>query len=178
MSTTPSDKQSNCKYCRLSILSMSKNNIEYHCVVDGWEDDKVKTVTKEQCEHCTRYKSKYIEYPVTINGIENKEIDTTGLGHTVGCLCEIRPCDEQYQNKSYLGIYLGELPISIISSLDNNGILTNSALTNPAVFVPALKKIIYGCESWWREIKDINDFKNISDEDIENQWYVQLLRQL
>lgn len=176
--TEPSDKQSNCKYCRLSILSVYENRFEHHCVVNGWEDDKVKTVTKEQCENCPRYKSKYIEYPVTINGIENKEIDTTGLGHTVGCLCEIRPCDEQYQNKSYLGIYLGELPISIISSLNDNGILTNSALTNPAVFVPALKKIIYGCESWWREIKDINDFKNISDEDIENQWYVQLLKQL
>lgn len=170
MYTVPSDRQSNCKYCRLRILSVYENRFEHHCVVDGLADDKVKTVTKEQCENCTHYKSKYIEYPVTINGIENKEIETTSLGHTVGCLCEIRPCDERYQHKSYLGIYLGELPISIVSNLDNNGILTNSALTNPAIFVPALKKIIYGCESWWREIKDINDFKSI-DKDTKNQWY-------
>ena len=41
--------------------------------------------------------------------------------------------------------------------------------------VPELKKIIYGCESWWHEISSADDFSGISDEDINNTWYVKLL---
>lgn len=49
-------------------------------------------------------------------------------------------------------------------------------MNNPAIFVPELNKIVYGCESWWRKIKSIDDFKGISKEDIENTWYIKLLK--
>ena len=79
----------------------------------------------------------------------------------------------------FLGIYLGDLPIAIHSSFNRkSGVLNNSTMNNSAIFVPELKKIIYGCESWWREIESVEDFKGISKEDIENTWYVKLLRQL
>lgn len=165
-------KQSRCQYCHPSIRNLG----EHHCVADGWEDDKVKTVTKSDCDNCERFKSRYIEYPLTINGIENKEIETDGLGHNCGCLCEIRPCGEEYEGKTYIGFYLGDLPLSIYSSFDEKtGILKNQTMNNPAIFVPELKKIIYGCESWWREISSTDDFNEISDEDINNTWYVKLL---
>ena len=53
-------------------------------------------------------------------------------------------------------------------------------MTNPAIFVPELKKIIYGYESWWGAITNKDDLSdlNISDEDIENTWYVQLLKSM
>lgn len=167
-------KQECCRFCH---RFMGRNHDESHCVVDGWEDDKAKTVSVEECEQCERFDSKFIEYPLTIQGIDNAEIDTMGLGHECGALCEISPCDKEYEGKSYIGIYLGDLPIAIMSSHNpKTGILENRTMNNPAIFVPELKKIIYGCESWWREIKSIEDFKGISKEDIENTWYVKLLK--
>lgn len=169
------DKINRCRYSHPSIQDLGA----CHCVVDGWEDEKIKTVTKENCETCEKFKSRYIEYPLTIQGIENKKIDTKGIRHTCGALCEVRPCGEEYQGKTYLGIYLGDLPIGISSSYDENtGILSNHTINNPAIFVPELKKIVYGMGSWWREIESIKDFKGISKEEIENTWYVKLLKGL
>lgn len=173
---TEKSKMARCRYC---YRFMGENHNENYCVVNGYENDKTKIVTEKDCEECSLFDSKYIEYPLTINGIENNAIDTSGLGHECGCLCEIRPCGEEYQGKSYIGIYLGELPISIHTSFDRRtGILSNQTMNNPAIFVPELKKIIYGCESWWREIHSVKDFKGISQEDIDNTWYVKLLKQL
>ena len=166
-------KQTRCRYCHPSLRG------EHLCVVDGWEDIKIKNVTKEECENCDKFDSRYIEYPLTINGIENGKIDISGLGHEIGCLCEIKPCGEEYKKKSYMGFYLGNLPIAIHTSFSRDtGILKNSTMNNPAIFVPELKKIIYGCESWWREIESVEDFMGISEEDIENTWYVKLLKSL
>ena len=164
------DKINRCRYSHPSIQNLGA----CHCVVDGWEDEHVKTVTKEDCEVCEKFKSRYIEYPLTIQGIHNKKIDTKGIGHACGALCEVRPCGEEYKGKTYLGIYIG-----ITSSYDENtGILSNHTMNNPAIFVLELKKIVYGMESWWREIKDIEDFKEISKEEIENTWYVKLLKEM
>lgn len=167
-------KVDRCKYC-FKFLEKEENGVSGHCFVDGLE--KSRNVTEEECEACERFESRYIEYPLTIQGLENKEIDTRGLGHECGCLCEIKPCGEEYQGKTYIGIYLGELPISICTSFDKRtGILENRTMNNPAIFVPELKKIVYGCESWWREIESAEDFKGISEEDIANTWYVKLLK--
>lgn len=139
----------------------------------------VKNVSRKDCKNCGKFSSRYIEYPITVNGIESEEIKPYTLGCECGTLCEIRPCGEEYENKSYLGIYLGELPINIATSYDEDtGILKNRAVNNSAIFVPELKKIIYGCESWWREIESAEDAKGISNEDIENTWYVGLLKKL
>lgn len=166
-------KRSRCRYCHSSI---SKNCNEFHCIVNGWEDENVKNVSRKDCEDCNKFSSRYIEYPITVNSIETEDIKPYSFGHECGAICEIRPCGEEYENKSYLGIYLGELPISISVSYDpNTGVLKNRAVNNPAIFVPELKKIIYGCESWWREIHSAEDFAGISNEDIENTWYLKML---
>ena len=67
--------------CKYSHPHFKNNSIEYHCVVDGWEDDKVRICKKGECESCQKFKSKYVEYPITVHEIENKPIDTSGLGH-------------------------------------------------------------------------------------------------
>ena len=43
-------KQDRCRYCHPSIRNLG----EHHCVVNGWEDDKVRAVTKEECENYIR----------------------------------------------------------------------------------------------------------------------------
>lgn len=169
------DKQDRCRFCH---RFMGKNHNESHCVVDGWEDDEVKIVTEEECEACNYFESKFIEYPLTIQGIENQKIDTSGE-YEIGSLCEISPCAKGYEGKSFIGIYLGDLPIGIHTTYDRkSGILNNFAMKNLAIFVPKLKKIVYGMESWWRIIEKSEDFKGISKEDIENTWYVKMLKDM
>lgn len=168
-------KMIRCRYCQPSLTKLG----DFNCCVDGWNDDKVKVVSEADCESCDRFNSRYIEYPLTINGIENREIDFNGLGHVCGALCEVSPCGDEYKGKSFIGFYLGHLPTQIYSSFNkSSGVLTNRTIGNPAIFVPELGKIIWGYESWWREIKSVEDFKGISQEDIESQWYVQLAKSL
>ena len=91
----------------------------------------------------------------------------------------IRPCAKEYNEKTYIGIYIGDLPIQILTSYkESTGQLINSTMNNPAIFVPELKKIIYGCESWWKTIRSVDEFSKISNEDINNTWYVKLLQSM
>lgn len=87
--------------------------------------------------------------------------------------------NEEYNEKTYIGIYIGDLPIQILTSYkESTGQLINSTMNNPAIFVPELKKIIYGCESWWKTIRSVDEFSKISNEDINNTWYVKLLQSM
>lgn len=165
-----------CRYCYKKIET---DNVKTYCVCDSWEPKDIKLINEEICENCESFDSRYIEYPLTIQGITNQNIEHRSGMHKVGSLCEIQPCGNEYEKKSFLGIYLGELPISIQTTFDKrSGMLTNFTVSNPAIFVPELKKIIYGMESWWRIIEKPEDFRGISEEDIENTWYVKLLRDM
>lgn len=164
-----SERQRKCRYCFPGAFSTE--NVQMVCAKDNAEVN----VTCDDCEKCSNFKSKYIEYPVIINGIENEPIDTFGLGIKVGNFVAIKPCDDK---KTYLGIYVGDLPIFISSSLDKDKILHNRTVNNPAFFVPKLNKLVYGQESWWHKIKSADDFKEITQDDIKNQWYVQLFKEL
>lgn len=169
-------RQERCRYYHRFI---GKIHDESHCVAGGWEEGKARIVSAEDCESCGKFDSRYIEYPLTIMGINNQKIDTAGLGHVCGELCEVRLEGKDTGEKSYLGIYLGDLPIAIHTSYNrDSGILSNSTMTNPAIYVFELRKIVYGCESWWRPIKSVDDFSGILKEDIDGTWYVQLLREM
>lgn len=56
------------------------------------------------------------------------------------------------------------------------GILKFSAANNPCIFIPKLNKVVFGSSCWWGEIEDINEFSEISDEDINEQWYIKMLK--
>lgn len=96
--------------------------------------------------------------------------------HT-GMLVAVRPVEKTYGDKTYIGIFLGQFPHLLFTTYDKNekAIIVINRL-NPAIFVPELKKIIYGFESWWKTIKSIQEFQEITDDDIKNVWYVKLLR--
>ena len=164
-------------FSQLSALVDIFKSLLYNLSADYLQD--VNNRKNSKCEECKKYKSRYIEYPLTINGIENAKIETKGIRYECGTLCEVVPCGEEYGGKSYIGIYIGDLPISITTSLDEKTcILKNSTFNNPAIFVPELKRIVYGCGSWWRAIRSLEDFKGISEEDINDTWYVKLLREI
>lgn len=68
------EKKKRITRCRYSLPHCVGGSIEYHCVADGWEDDKVRVCTEEECEQCIRFNSRYIEYPIFVNKIENRPI--------------------------------------------------------------------------------------------------------
>ena len=106
---------------------------------------------------------------------ENKAIQD-GLFRKSGSLVKIRPCGEEYKDKTYLGFYIGDIALGSSIKVKEDKIQLNFSGHNPAIFVPEIGKIIYGCESWWGEIEDEKDLKDITDSDIENVWYVKLLK--
>ncbi len=82
-----------------------------------------------------------------------------------GTFVSIRPCAEEYDNKTFLGVYIGALSV-------------NNMTHNPCIWVPDLQEYIFGFESWWGEIETPEQLHDISDADIQNVWYVRALKQL
>lgn len=84
--------------------------------------------------------------------------------------------------RTHLGIYMGDMPrLDVgIDKSEGTPVLTIRRMNvgNPAIYVPALNQIVYGMESWWGEIASPDDLKQITDQDIDNVWYVQALRSL
>lgn len=170
-----SERQSKCRYI---LRFCGENRNEDHCVIDGFENDKAKIVTAEDCEKCEKYKSRYIEYPIEVNKI-NSEMREYWKDTDCGRLVKIRPCGAEYGEKTYLGILLGELPfMNCVSYQEKTKELDVFPSCNPAIFVPELKKIIFGMESWWGRIESADELKDITDEDISNVWYVRLMKEI
>lgn len=89
---------------------------------------------------------------------------------------KVRPCGKEYGDKTYLGILLGDMACGSSASIEGDKIKLSWVDYNPAIFVPDLHKIIFGYQSWWSEIKGPDNFKEISNSDIENTWYVKMFK--
>jgi hypothetical protein len=159
---------------------LNTQKINSNCKRNGFDNIEY-GITEEQCENCPHFKSKFIEYPITVTEIDNKPDDGYRMyQNKIGKLAKVRPCGEEYGGKTYLGIFLGDIPHSPhISHNPDTGVLTIRPYCNPAIFVPELKKIIFGLESWWSIVETEKDLdKEITDELINNQWYVQMAKLL
>jgi hypothetical protein len=177
----------NCISCKKSFLGrceILKNNEEYQKLSEKREGDAF--FDSEHRKHefkenfiCDNYKSMYIEYPIEVSKI-NRKTDSTGWRDSeIGKFVKIRPCSEEYGNKTFLGLYLGELPVGIHASHNSETKELNLSYdNNPAIFIFDLKKIIFGCASWWEIIETEEDLKGITDIDINNVWYVKALKAL
>lgn len=97
---------------------------------------------------------------------------------------KIRPATKNEGDKTYLGIYLGELPMSIMYSLLKDNAKGGKRIAflrtenNPAIYIPELKKFVWGAESWWGFIKNPEEIDEITDEEINNIWYVKMLKEI
>jgi len=121
---------------------------------------------------------KSIEYPITINAIAFAEKET--LLPTNIKWVSVRPCSDKYEGKTYLGIMLGDMALSVYVSFNHKtGILhAEPSHHNPAMYVPELNEVIYGCGSYWGEINSPEDLKQISKDDINNIWYVRAIKEM
>jgi hypothetical protein len=173
----------NCNTCKFSIFKTCdtlKNNVEYQEIKDeGLFDSMIEKHKFKENFICNSYKCRYIEYPIEVSKI-NRSTESYCLEKSyIGRFVSIRPCGEVYKDKTYLGLYLGDLPIGHhITHHPETKELKVSFDCNPAIFVFDLKKIVYGCESWWGIIENEDDLKKITDQDIDNVWYVKALKEM
>lgn len=173
-----------CKFSALRTCETLKNNNEYMELAKEIEGETFMARDLRKYEFkekfiCDKYKSRYIEYPIEVSKI-NKNTEKRGLRDSeIGKFAKISPCGKEYEGKTYLGLFLGDLPIgNHVSHNNETKELNISFSTNPAIFVFDLKKIIYGCESWWGIIEKEEDLKDITDKEINNIWYVKALKSL
>ena len=168
----PTERQKNCSY---SFPYMGQNFDEVYC--SKKDEGHVVSVCAEECESCLQFKNKHIQYPIEVNKIECESLGSFNE-YEPGTPVRVMPCAKEYNGKTYLGMYLGNLPVeNYISYKKEQKQLNIHAINNPAIYVFELKKIIYGCESYWSVINDPNDFEDITKETLDNVWYVQLLKE-
>ena len=137
----------------------------------------------EPCETCNGKGVAPLFFPRYVAGINYEHLGKTldekcMSGTTTGTFVAVRPCDDECEGKTYLGIFLGNLALSMsvrYSSKDMN-LYPQYTMHNPAMWVPELKRIIMGCGSWWGKITSPDDLRKITDADIDNVWYVQALK--
>lgn len=90
-------------------------------------------------------------------------------------LVEVKPCGD---DKTYIGIYMGDFALSASYKVVGSELQIKPSFHNPAIFIPELNRVVFGCESWWRTIDSVEDAKGINDEDISGCWYVKLLKNI
>lgn len=172
-------KLERCRFAHPNFHNPDGQEMSHKCGNKAFGGDSWTETCESMCERCEHFKSKYMEFPLTINDIVAEPIKTDSWHCKTGALVKVRPCGEEYGGRTYLGFYLGDLPLQIVHTFnEESGILTARTHRNPGIFVPELGEIIYGCGSWWSEIEREEDFKDITDQDINDTWYVKLARHL
>jgi hypothetical protein len=101
-------------------------------------------------------------------------------GRKMGALVAVRPVPDNPDKKTYVGIYVCDVPIDMVAYYDKEtgtlDVRDSPANPNPMILVPALGKVVMGYESWWGPIKDEEHLRQITDEDIQNIPYVKMLK--
>lgn len=120
-----------------------------------------------------------IPYPIEVVKVTPKSKVVMDL-LPVGSWVAIRPVTDNPEQKTYLGVFLGALPVKNATASYHVKTKELSFLVhnNPGIYVPDLKKVVYGYESWWGRLKKPEDLRQITDQDIQNVWYVKALREL
>lgn len=168
-------KKVKCDKC--SCLDIELSDAKYVCIEEKHDLSVVEDIENYEVE-CDLYESKHLQYPFTVYSInypKDKAIAKHYRGD-IGELVKVRPSGENYGNKTFLGILLGNADIGLYANYNQNSKeLSLGRMYNPAIFVPELKEIIYGYESWWGLIKSKDDLKDITSDEIQNLWYVKML---
>jgi len=155
-------KQECCATCKLR--TRCKN------FIDAMEENKR---TNEYAEFvlsmyyvCDDYEGMFIQYPIIVESIvSDLSYDTFNQQTHVGDFVVVSLNAKGYDEEPHLGLYLGDLPISIISLFDRKEKeVRNRFMKNPAVFVFKFNKIFYGINCRWQFISKLQDFDIIRDD--------------
>lgn len=170
-------KHEKCWYYEPGEFTSKEEKGKHYCVPDGAKTlgDRWKMkqeIEIKDCEDCKRYKCRYIEFPLTINELDIKAPEPWGIDPA---LCRVRLAKDK---KTYLGIYIGEIPRYTKASFnEESGTLKIFSACNPMIYIPELGRAVFGDESWWNCIEPGEDITDITDETIREQWYMKLLEE-
>lgn len=158
--TPPYDLPNDC-YHALHHYDNETRQIGYRCGVDGegipflvGDDQEPRDIAKDgsDCIGCPFFKDTQIRYPLTITGIDVKGFGEDGPSLTRPNTLVLVSFIEGEDKRLCMGILVGDLPlVPLVSHSEDSGRLTVNAMRNPAIFVPAVGRIVWGCESWWHE---------------------------
>jgi len=120
-----------------------------------------------------------IKYPIEVSDIEIDEhfqpVEQPLTAKT-GDWVAVRPCAEKYGDKTHLGVMLGDMiQMPMARHNPETKVLSLMAIHNPAMWVPALKTVIWGSGSWWRVIDSPDDIRDVTDDDINGTPYMRAL---
>jgi len=163
-------KMERCRHAKVDMKAMSITCSLCNC-----------NATEEKCEKCESFNSRFIEYPITVAKIDQAmwDVNDTLYRDKVGSLVLVRPTDPEYKGKTFVGIHLGELPAGPHISYNNASQTLNVfGNPNPAFFIPEIKKILFGYESWWMVPNKDELDAQITDEMIEAQPYMKMLKEM
>lgn len=124
---------------------------------------------------------KTLEYPIPIYGVTftGKLYHARGR-NTPGTLAKVRPCEPEFENKTFLGIYLGDYAQSVGCSRNSTTGVLQVYLEghNPMIWIPSRQRLVYGRNSFWGRIETVEQLTEISNETIDGLFYVQALKAL
>ena len=128
-----------------------------------------------------------LKFPITVNAIRFDQSELNAhyreralFGGKCGDFVAVRPCDERFEGKTFLGVLIGTIPLSqgVQFNPENGELTVRRLMHNPMIFIPERACVVFGCESWWGRIKDEKHLRQITQADIENVWYVKALEWL
>jgi hypothetical protein len=135
-----------------------------------------------ECPSCNGMGTVEQAWPRTIYGIQPDENaahhrEKLIFGGKCGDWVSVRPAAG---DKTYLGVLLGEFPTGVALGINrkNSHLRVSLGPFNPAIYVPDLKRVVFGYESWWGKLKGPDDLRQITDADINDVWYVRALEEL
>jgi len=155
-------KQKSCSNCKLRIsCKLLKEQLEQNNITNEYAESLV-----SMSFICDNYKQMFIEYPILVQKITTDyNFDKHNEQLNVGKYCITTIFEDGYENIPYLGLYLGEQPLSILSAYESeSATIRNKFITNPAIYIFSFKKIFFGVNTKWKFIENIEDLKLVEDE--------------
>lgn len=169
---------------QLNIIKENMSIFDSSIHLDIFAEDVKHYITNNQAEVMKKLLDlfKDLRWQIKLNYCKKVTIkDTKPINkYKCGTIVKVRPCREECKNKTYIGFLLGDIALTMMQRITSDHTLEiEHAFYNPAIFIPELKDIVYGCESWWQTVEDEKDLEGlITDDMINNTWYVQLLKQM
>lgn len=151
-------------------------------------------MTPEQIKEFEEYmkqkaEARRIKYPVEVSGIDfdvkigvssKSFFGSLGSEKGPGTFVSIRSCKKEHGDKTRLGLLIGYVPIhaGVEFSKETKRLKFSVSGDNPAIFVFDLNEVVLGCESFWGAIESEKQLREITNDDIQNVWYIKALKQL
>ena len=126
---------------------------------------------------CDDWRSMFIDYPITVDAITVDQVNTKQVDVGRPAIITLGKTNG-YDDAAHVAIYLGQLPISVVSAYaPSTRRLSNRLLLNPCLLVPRYARLFFGMNAQWslatrRSIDTVDD----ADKELpEYRWAVDWL---